>query len=287
MHKILVPTDFSKHSDAALEFAGSLAKKLNGQICLLHILEVPEISTTFPGTGEWSVNDADSASEVQLVTAMMDEASRNMKELRKSHLLEGLNIIDNIEMGEIEPVVKSAVSRFSADLIIIGAPGESNPLELFIGTQTEKIIRASEVPVLTIKTSSEKEINNIVFASDFSEEAISIFPKVLDFAAVFGARIHLLRVNTLENFETSRESHLQMTSFVEGFNLKDSEIVIYNDLLTESGIINYVNDNNADLIAIGSHSRKGFSHLFSSSIAEDLIKTVDCPVLTINIQKSS
>ena len=78
-----------------------------------------------------------------------------------------------------------------------------------------------------------------------------------------------------------------MLRFIERFNLKDSEISVYNDLLIESGIINYATDINADLIAMGTHSRTGFSHLFSSSIAEDLINSVDCPVLTINLKKSS
>mgnify|MGYP000162017219 CR=1 FL=1 len=183
MLKILVPTDFSKYSNAALCFAASIVRKKNGEICLLHVLEVPEMSSGFPENGEWSINSSDSASETELISKIMEEARKNMKELRESPYLEDINLMDNIEMGEVEVLVNSAVSRFSADLIILGAHKSSNPFELFNGSQVEKIVRSSEVPVLTVKKNYPRNISNIVFASNFDDEIMDIFPKLIDFSS--------------------------------------------------------------------------------------------------------
>jgi nucleotide-binding universal stress UspA family protein len=113
-----------------------------------------------------------------------------------------------------------------------------------------------------------------------------VFPTVQKFASFFGARIHLLKVNTLESFETTRESKQAVEQFIANHNIQDYEFTLYNDLVKEVGIIHFAKDINADIIALGTHGRNGLNNMFSTSITEDLVNHSFCPVFTVNFQRN-
>ena len=85
---------------------------------------------------------------------------------------------------------------------------------MFIGSNAEKIVRNSDVPVLIIKKEeNDFQVNDFVFASDFAEEIKKPFQKVVDFANKFDATLHLAMINTPNNFKS--------TSFAEEIMKKE------------------------------------------------------------------
>ena len=66
--------------------------------------------------------------------------------------------------------------------------------EMIIGSNTEKIVRSSDISVIVVKTDSDKfKFKNLVFASNFKEENKVVFGKFLNFAKQFNSKIHLLK----------------------------------------------------------------------------------------------
>ncbi|WP_067145075.1 universal stress protein [Pseudotamlana agarivorans] len=276
MNKILVPTDFSPQAENALKVAAQLAKKHNCEIHILHILDLP-LQQIDP------VNTMNFSSGPEALF-FMKLAKQKFNDLLKRDYLKDIRVIDSIEFTEIYSGISRQCKKNNIDLIIMGSNGSSGIEEILIGSNTEKVVRNSEIPVLVIKRPhTDFSINNIVFASDFAEESIPALQKTIDFAKLWQAKIHLLLVNTPNQFITTKTATERITKFVKNINAEDFTITIYNDNTIEKGIINYSYSINADLISMSTRGRKGISHFFNGSISEDLVNHAMRPVITFKV----
>jgi nucleotide-binding universal stress UspA family protein len=274
MKRILVPTDFSKHAEYALKVAAQIAKKSGGEIFLVHMLELPT-----------SGNDAMStAHEIPELMLFKNAAINKLDAIMSAEYLSGVNIskIIQFEMA-FDGIIKNGKAH-NVDLIVMGSHGASGFQEMFIGSNTEKVVRNSDVPVLVIKREeSDFNANNFVFASDFSEEIKKPFEKVVEFADKFNSHLHLVTVNTPNNFKSTRVAQKAMDEFVAEFKINNCSTHIYNDVNVEKGILHFAKGINADIIGMSTHGRKGLSHFFNGSISEDLVNHAKRPVITFKI----
>jgi 3'-phosphoadenosine 5'-phosphosulfate sulfotransferase (PAPS reductase)/FAD synthetase len=166
----------------------------------------------------------------------------------------------------------------------MGSQGATGLKEMLVGSNTEKVVRQSDIPVLVIKKDiPDFKIKDMIFASDFGADGKKTFQNVINFANIFGAKIHLLFINTIHNFEPTKVTKVKLEEFVKSFNVKDYTLNIYNDTTIEEGILNFGKETNADVIAINTHGRSGLSQLFSESISKELANHAIRPVITFKI----
>lgn len=273
MKTILVPTDFSDHALYALKVAASIAKKINAELKLVHVNNMPS---------EYSENYYYEEFYDQIKT----QATEVLNKLANSEFLKGIKISKHfIADMLLWEVVKD--KRFkNVDLIVLGSHGKSGFSKVFIGSNTEKVVRLAEPPVLTIKNEfKEFNIQKIVFASNFYEESYAAYNKIKFFADLYKAHIKLLKVITPKEFEPTPISRNLMEEFADKFNLANYSSNIYNAQSIEKGITDYSNEVDADLIAIETHGRTGIAYLINGSLAEDVVKQEDRPVLSIKINE--
>jgi nucleotide-binding universal stress UspA family protein len=140
--RILVPTDFSGYSDAALDYAKSLADSLGASLHLLHVFEDP--STTpgaLAGGGYFALPD--DLREAMIADAQKQIASR----------LSGVaprTATSAVLMGAAaQTIVDYAVAQH-IDLIVMGTHGRTGLLHLLIGSVAERVVRTASCPVLTV-----------------------------------------------------------------------------------------------------------------------------------------
>ena len=100
---------------------------------------------------------------------------------------------------------------------------------------------------------------------------------------MLGAELHLVYVNTPNQFLSSEEAEQKLEDFCKPHNYQNLNKVIYNDLNIEEGILNYAKKIDADLIGISTHGRKGLAHFFNGSIGEDVVNHAQRPVVTFKI----
>jgi nucleotide-binding universal stress UspA family protein len=134
-----------------------------------------------------------------------------------------------------------------------------------------------------LKAIENFEPKNIVFATNGEEGAKAVVEALNKFQSAFGATVHVLNVNTPNNFYRTRTMEKMLKDFAEASGLKNFTINIYNDANEEDGILNFAEDVKADMIAIGTHARTGFSRILSSNISEDVVNHSNLPVLTVKI----
>lgn len=274
MKKILVPTDFSQPAEYALKVAAQLAKKNNSEIHMLHMVELP--MQQIIATSNYS--------ELPEAVFFMKIAHQKFEEATDKDYLDGLDIFENIKFNETSDGVSSYCEENKINLIIMGSHGTSGIKEMFIGSNTEKVVRTSKVPVLVIKNEWESfEIKDFVFASDFNKDNKETYNQAVKFAKAWGSKLHLLLVNTAGNFITTEEAEKVMHEFIKDTHYKKRTFNIHNDITVEKGILNFSKLIDADLIGISTHGRQGIAHFFNGSISEDLVNHANRPVITFKI----
>jgi len=282
MKTILVPTDFSEQATYALDLAVQIGKKSNAKILLLNVIEGMR-SFSFNTMGE-----AESATgeEAFIVKKLIDQTREKLYDLKESLLKEGIEIESLVEMGNPYQSIGSVVGEHDADLIIMGTKGSSGLDEVLIGSNTERVVRFAHCPVITIKEKVDIDsINKIVFATDLSDDQSEIVAGIKRMQDQLGAELHLVKVNTPNNFHTQRQSAEEFKKFIDRHNIKNGHSHVYNEATEEDGILYFAEDLGACMIAIGTHGRTGIMHLLSGSLAEDLVNHSKMPVWTMSLRK--
>ena len=275
MKRILVPVDFSEEAKCAVRTAANIARKTGSDIYLLHMVDLPE-----------GIIDAQSGTDNSSPASIlyMQKIHERFDEIKNSPELEGLNVSEKVHFEKTFNGVIEESKKDNIDLIVMGSSGATGLKEIIVGSNTEKVVRHSKVPVLVVKKDAgDLDIKHIVFASDFGDESKNRFQDVIDFVKIFDATLHLLYVNTPHNFNTTKDINEKISNFVDDFTLDKFDINIYDDISVEKGILNFANDIDADLIALNTHGRSGLSQLFNGSVGQELANHALKPVLTFKI----
>lgn len=275
MKRILVPTDFSVQAENALKVALKIAKEHHSEIFVIHSMEMPLNLATSTNSNAGSLPES---------LFFIKLAQKRFAELRQKPYLDGVVLNESIGKNEIYEDIEASCKENDIDLIVMGSNGASGFKEMFVGSNTEKVVRTSETPVLVIKNDHpEFNIHDFVFATDFTSEGHGALKKAQEFAKKVGAKMHLLYVNTPAGFKTSRQAQEIMENFVRDINIENYTLNIFNDTSVEKGILNFAHFINAELIGMGTHGRKGISHFFNGSISEDMVNHANMPVITFKI----
>lgn len=276
MKKILVPTDFSEEAENALKVAAQVARKHSSEIFLLHMLELP-LGLVDPVMGN-RTNDLPEA------LFFMKLAKKRFAEIRSRAYLKGIKLHEKVQFHEAFEGIMETSRECECELIVMGSKGATGLKEMFIGSNTEKVVRSSDTPVLVIKNEHlDFEVKDFIFATDFAPEAKSVLPKVIDFARFFEAKLHLVFINTARDFLSSEEAEARMDRFFEDRDFNNYTLNMYSDRSIESGIRNFAKKINAGLIGIATHGRSGLAHFFNGSISEELVNHARRPVLTFKL----
>lgn len=277
MKKIIVPIDFSEHSEYALETAASIAKKFNSEVYVLHMLQLSNAIITA---------SANSLNEEAVFYLKL--AEQKMETFLDRPYLEGVNIIPVVKHFMVFKEINELVKAQDADLIVMGSHGASGAKEVFIGSNAEKVVRHAEIPVLIVKHNPILvEFDTIIFASDFSQDSVESYIKAKSIFNKLDAKVQLVYVNTPNSsFKSSVEIDQLISKFLkiaEGNLDMFKDVAVVSDYSVEQGILSYANRAGADLIAVATHGRKGLAHFFEGSISEDVTNHSTLPVMTFKI----
>ena len=283
MKKILVPTDFSKPAMIAAEVAADIAKKANAELTLLHVVEEAGGNSL---NVEGQVTD-DSRWEERLFTMkLIEKAKKQLTKLVEDPKFEGVRVKQELRIGSPYHGMNTIITEKKVDLVVMGTAGHSELEQMIIGSNTEKIVRRSHCPVLTMHSKpASKEFKNIVYATSMDKDE-EVFSRIVRATQkLYDATIHLVRINTPGNFQRDVVVKKYMQDFAKKLQLKNFTLNVFNDVSEEEGIIYFADSIDADLVAMATHGRTGFAHVLAGSIAEDVVSHSKRPVLTFVTQR--
>lgn len=280
MIKVIVPFDFSPTAQHALNFATSLTETYhNVEINVLHIVETP-VSTGMSTMGGGYDAMPDFQNHI-FFRELVETRKKQFEELEAKYAGSKFGFKTKLVIGNVYKSISSSIKDEAPDLVIMGSKGTSGLEEVIIGSNTEKVVRNATCPVITIKADTPiHKMKKVVFASDFKESDDEVAARIKRMQAIFNAEFYFVIVNTPGNFETTRESIARIKVFVQKHRFENIKAEVYNSLSEESGIIEFADDVEADLIAMTTHGRTGLLHLITGSIAEDVVNHSKRPVWT-------
>lgn len=278
MKRILVPCDFSVAAQNAYTFALDIAKKVNSEVFVLKVIDLPFMYES-PLAGSTLAFDPQ-----LLLKDLEDDAIARFKRMKVSHSFQH-DVSFNVTQGAVTPAILKSIKDHNIDLVVMGTQGTSGLSEVLIGSNTEKIVRTSPVPVLAVrKAVNLASIHNLVFPTGMEIDQPHVIQKLKELQAFFKAQVHVLMVNTPHNLKRTSDQRALMEDHARRLGLENSTINIRESFYEQEGILDFVKEIGADMIAMGTHGRRGLAHLFHGSIAEDVVNHVEVPIWTCSMK---
>lgn len=286
MRNILVPTDFSDHSDNACQYALRLAAKLNARISLVHYFSDMLVDTEMPPENE--LVGSQRISE-EILHATDQQAKASLEELhfklsdqvRKEHI-SGVVIEHAFIWGNPETGISESCENETYDVIVMGTSGKGN--NFFRGSVALKTIKEAPIPVLVIPPDSQfKEIGLILYATNFETADYQAVKRLCHLFAAFHPMVcclHIAEDGTSPEL-VSKMDQLQQQLTIQCPDLKLSfEIVENKDI--EEGLEEFLNEKQVAIIALMKHERNLLEKIFSQSVTKNILFHTKIPMLSFH-----
>lgn len=276
MKKILVPCDFSKPAASAVRFAIDLAAKSGGSVHLLNVVELPAIYDPLfaPVAGF----------EKDFFDDLRKKTLDRFQKLVDKYGNPRVTITSGVEFGSPFHVIEEVIRKKKIDQVVMGSHGATGLREYFVGSNAEKVVRRSPVPVLIVKGYPKAPIRNIVFPYGLEGDIQrKLIEKVKDLQEFFKATIHIVYINTPTAFVADNISTTRLKEFAKDAGFRRHTINVYNYPFEEAGILAFTKSIKGDLIVMRTHGRQGLAHFLTGSIAEDVANHAECPIWTFAV----
>lgn len=294
--RILVATDFSPYSDAALRQAVWLARQCGAKIVLAHTvrdLRRAMLGTSYQARLDFLYGEGD----------LFQQELRRESDTKMRQIIANLNATDldvryETILGEPFVQLTHAVQSEGHDLVLAGTRGLAAWKQFFVGSTAQRLIRYCPASVWIAKAEHVGPPKVVLAATDFSDVSGKAVKQGLWVAQQAQAEFHLLHVvdsldvpddliNQVPQGSSLRraineEAKQRLESFLESLPADRSRIQLHFSWGTPWQEVGHTAQYlAADLIAIGTVGRSGIKGMLLGNTAEKVLSTCDCSILTV------
>ncbi len=278
---ILIATDGSECAGRAAATGLSLAATFGATVHVVYVLDLSDVP--------------DSVSE-EAATRENDHGARAVGSIEREGRELGVSVQTNLldpEDGVHEAIVSHA-SEIGASLIVQGSHGRTGVRRILLGSVAERTIRAASIPVLTVTTEMlMSPLERILIPTDGSAGALAAANQAIQLADRLDATLHVIHAVDVSKLagdvaagslyvEYERQGERAVDEVVKrakeaGVSSIERRVVAGRPA---RAIVDYAQDHDIELIAIGTHGRSGIDRYLVGSVAEKVVRMASMPVLT-------
>ena len=294
IRRILCPVDFSECSRHALDCAVGIARWYGAAMTVLHV--VPPITAPAPPTGEGLYPPIIFSSED--LQQFRDELNTF------AHVQDVPGLETQVVQGSVVGEIVGFAKELPADLVVMGTHGRSGFERLLLGSVTEKLLRKSPCPVLTVPARAaeaapvaDRLFSRVLCAIDFSPASLRALTLAQSLAGEAAARLTVLHVlEPVSVFEpvpatasggppTAADRRREARYQIEGLIRGDTRAFTDVAEVAVSGkphqeIIRLAGEQHSDLIVLGAHGGHAGLPAFGST-TNHVVRDAPCAVLTV------
>jgi len=276
MIKILLPTDFSKASVNAIEYALKFASGNKTKFILYHSF-IP-FDSSFYGSPEFRKKE---------IIKIEQELKKRIEKLKTKLLTNYPDFILEtfIDKGVESRQIISYSTTNKIDLIIMGTTGASGLKEVIIGSVTVAIIDKSDCPVLAVPSNYKfKSIEKMMMPTNYALHDLIALKFLFQFSATNNSNIQFLHVS-LKGTPTLKDTEL-MEAFKKTINSllkkKNKEFCLHEGNDEERSISSIVQKEKIDLIVMTTIRRQSFiDRFFNSSLTKKMAHHTRIPLMAV------
>lgn len=281
---ILVPTDGSTAAETATQTALTLAQRFDASI---HAITITDRDDVPADVAPEAIKERTQRGEKTLATFADQAAKAGVTTM--THGIE--------TTAPTHQAIIDYATDHDADLIVMGTHGRTGLNRLVLGSVTERTLRVSPIPVLTVHedTSLDPDVETVLVPTDGSDAACIAADHGIGLAAATDAAMHVVHVVDLtavsgelasaELFDALEETGQKAVDAVidraDEANLHAIEASILSGTPARA-LLNYVDERDIDLVVMGTHGRTGLSRYLLGSVTEKIVRLADLPVLTVS-----
>ena len=297
INRVLFATDFSDCAMKAEEYAVLFSEAYHAPVDVVHVLELyPGLDPEYPVTQVY-VDQLRKDTDAQLAEAVRRFQAKRVA--AKGHSVLG-----------IPSVQICAAAESHADLVVLGTRGKTGLEHLLLGSTAERVVVNAPCPVVTVclpgshagNAASVRRtagVQRILAPVDFSDCSLDALEYAVQMAQQFKATMTVLHV--LEPVSYGLDLTLTQASERERLRTRlEAELGTLTRAIATEGVtvhhaiqggtpadslLRFLEGNQCDLVVMGTHGRRGLSHLVNGSVAEAVLRRSPCPVLTVKSPK--
>jgi nucleotide-binding universal stress UspA family protein len=272
MKKILVPANFSKHSNNAIDFAVHLAKIISAEITILNVFELKGRSEVFkPVLRKISAE----------LTAIKDTIEAKS----------GIAVNTDIYEGVIDKGILEAVDDKHIDLIVMGTLGDRSIRGKFFGSDTAAVVSKSTVPVLVVPSAYVwKTPRKILLATKYFEKEAAILDFFFELAESLTAEVQIVVFSDENTADNIIEHPSEVTEYEEALKKLYKNATLTAAHLDGAGfrqsLQEYVDQNEIDILAMVTYKRSTIDKILNPSVTKAMSYCTQIPLLAIPVSES-
>lgn len=262
--KILIPIDFTKDSLLAFNYAHNIYGSYGVKYFFINIPKIRQAGSTI----FFDLNH----DYLKLQKGKMDEL---LADLRNQYV--DCNLSGLVSAGTMVDNLLEKAEDLEVDLIVMATNGADEPGESFTGTNASQIVGYTRIPLLIVPNGFEPQPpGNVVFCIDktkyVNESAVE---PLLNIVQKGDANLSLLHVLS---DESNKIEFNELPKILLEQASQRQEIL---GLDIEARIIEFVDENNIDLLVLLKHERSFFERLFHYSVSKDITTRTTSPILIL------
>lgn len=281
---ILLPFDGSEGAIEVLHHISQLADWADATIQILYVADTARDSVTVV--------------EGETIDMLEQKGEDIVEEAAKTLDTHSVSYDTDVVQGNPSPTIVDYAERYEQDLVVMPTHGREGVSRYLIGSVSEKVVRLSSVPVLTVRMQPDETVEfpyeNILLPTDGSTAATHAADHVLSLAASLDATVHVLSVVgktalglDVRSTSPGSENEQAATEAVEAV-VSEAETRGVTDIVRhiEDGtpieeILGCIESNDIHAVGMGTTGKRGTDRILLGSVAEKTVRSAPTPVLTI------
>jgi nucleotide-binding universal stress UspA family protein len=281
---ILLPYDGSEGAAEVLHHAGELAHWADATIQVLYVADTTRDSVTVV--------------EGHTVDVLERQGEEIVEEAEKTLATLGVSYDTDVVQGNPAPTIAEYAERYDQDLVVMPTHGREGISRYLDGSVSEKVVRLSSVPVLTVRMQPDETLTfpykNVLFPTDGSSAATHAADRLVEFAAALDATVHVLSVvddttlgADIRSTISGKESEEAATDAVETVVSKAETCGVTNTVrhikhgTPVEEILDCIESNDIHAVGMGTTGRRGTDRILLGSVAEKTVRSAPVPVMTV------
>ncbi|MCF8365155.1 MAG: universal stress protein [Bacteroidales bacterium] len=276
MKRILVPVDFSPHTETVCRYALEIAKLNGAEIRLFHAYFDFIIATasTFP----YSVETNELFNQ-EMMVKIKEDARKDMDKLHHEMMdeiahegIKNVRVVFTLTGGMPEEEILNISETYNPDLIVMGTRGKGEK-DLLTGKVSSKVVQSATCRILTVPRDAKYHgFKNVVYATDLKGDDFEYLSTLIDLVSNYKPVIHCIHVDLDYEPEAGKN---KMNALMQHFRSETEigsivfKVIGDDDFL--SCIDDYIQKQQIDMVAVVHHRKSFLKRLFTIDHTRQLL----------------